>query len=167
MRLDWKADMGVIVVGMADLKVAKNPDILTTLGLGSCVGITLYDKVKKIGGLAHVMLPTYKGFEGQNIAKFADSAIIELVNQLTRMGVQRNSLVAKIAGGAHMFGHTQNNDMLKIGERNAKASLAILSQLRIPVQANDTGGTHGRTIELNTDTGALKIRTVGAGEKFI
>jgi len=159
--------MGVIVVGMADLKVAKSPDILTTLGLGSCVGITLYDKVKKIGGMAHVMLPTYKGFEGQNIAKFADSAIIELVNQLTRLGTTRAALVAKIAGGAHMFGHAQNNDMLKIGERNAAASVAILKQLGIPVQANDTGGSHGRTIELHIETGALKIRTVGAGEKFI
>ena len=159
--------MGMIVVGMADLKVAKHPDVLTTLGLGSCVGITLYDRTKKIGGLAHVMLPTYKGFEGQTIAKFADSAIIELVNQLGRMGVARGSLVAKIAGGAHMFGRTQNNDMLKIGERNAAASLAILNQLRIPIQANDTGGTHGRTIELYMDTGSLKIRTVGAGEKFI
>ena len=161
------ADMGMIVVGMADLRVAKNPEILTTLGLGSCVGITLYDRVKKIGGMAHVMLPTYKGFEGQTIAKFADSAIIELVNQLARIGAKRVSLVAKIAGGAHMFGRTQNNDMLKIGERNAAASLAVLAQLRIPVHANDTGGSHGRTIELYLDTGYLKIRTVGAGEKFI
>ena len=159
--------MGMIVVGMADLKVAKDPDNLTTLGLGSCIGITLYDRAKKIGGLAHVMLPTYKGFEGQNIAKFADSAIIELVNQITRIGASRNSLVAKIAGGAHMFGHSQNSDIMKIGERNAKASIAILSQLRIPIQANDTGGTHGRTIELYMDTGALKIKTVGLGEKFI
>ena len=159
--------MGVLVVGMADLKVAKNPDNLTTLGLGSCVGITLYDKNQKIGGLAHVMLPTYKGFEGQNIAKFADSAIIELVNQLARIGASRKLLTAKIAGGAHMFGNTQSNDMLKIGERNAAASLAILKQLGIPVQANDTGGTHGRTIELYTENGSLKIRTVGAGEKFI
>ena len=159
--------MAVIVVGMADLKVAKNPDILTTLGLGSCVGVTLYDKNLKLGGLAHVMLPTYKGFEGQNITKFADSAIIELVNQLGRIGAQRSQLVAKIAGGAHMFGRTQNNDMLKIGERNAAASLAVLKQIGIPVHANDTGGTHGRTIELYLDTGALKIRTVGAGEKFI
>ena len=159
--------MGVIVVGMADLKVAKSPDILTTLGLGSCVGITLYDKIKKIGGMAHVMLPTYKGFEGQNIAKFADSAIIELVNQLSRTGTTRAALVAKIAGGAHMFGRTQNNDMLKIGERNASASIAILKQLGIPIVANDTGGTHGRTIELHIETGALKIRAVGAGEKFI
>ena len=159
--------MGMIVVGMADLRVAKPPDNLTTLGLGSCIGITLYDKAHKVGGLAHIMLPTYKGFEGQNIAKFADSAIIELVNQMTRMGASRNALVAKIAGGAHMFGKAQNSDIMKIGERNAKASLAILSQLRIPVQANDTGGSHGRTIELYTDTGALKIRTVGLGEKFI
>ncbi|MCL2226454.1 MAG: chemotaxis protein CheD [Oscillospiraceae bacterium] len=159
--------MGTIVVGMADLKVAKAPDILTTLGLGSCIGITLYAPAKKVGGMAHIMLPTYKGFEGQNIAKFADSAIIELVNQIARLGAPRASLVAKIAGGAHMFGRSQNNDMLKIGERNAAASLAILKQLGIPIKANDTGGTHGRTIELHVETGALKIRTVGAGEKFI
>jgi len=159
--------MAVIVVGMADLKVAKHPDTLTTLGLGSCVGITLVDKGKKIGGMAHCMLPTYKGFEGQNIAKFVDSAVIELINQLVRIGASRNALVAKIAGGAHMFGRSQNSDMLKIGERNAAAGLAILRQLSIPVQANDTGGSHGRTIELNIETGALRIKTVGAGEKFI
>ena len=159
--------MGVIVVGMADLRVAKYPDTLTTLGLGSCVGITLFDISKKIGGLAHVMLPTYKGFEGQTIAKFADSAIIELVKQMARIGAPRAALIAKLAGGAHMFGRTQNNDMLKIGERNAAASIAILKQLGIPIKANDTGGSHGRTIELITDTGALRIKTVGAGERFV
>jgi chemotaxis protein CheD len=159
--------MGLIVVGMADLKVAKFPDVLTTLGLGSCVGITLYDSKARIGGLAHVMLPSYKGFEGQNIAKFADSGIIELLNQMTRIGASRAALVAKIAGGAHMFGKTQNNDMLKIGERNAAASIAILNQLKIPIKANDTGGTKGRTIELYTENGALKIKSVGAGERVI
>ncbi|MCL2627808.1 MAG: chemotaxis protein CheD [Oscillospiraceae bacterium] len=160
--------MATIIVGMADLKVAKAPDILTTLGLGSCVGITLYDRAKKIGGMAHCMLPTYKGFEGQNIAKFVDSAVIELINQLGRMGVTKAALVAKITGGAHMFrGVSQNNDLLKIGERNAAAGLAILRQLSIPVHANDTGGTHGRTIELDMENGALKIKTVGLGEKFI
>ncbi|MDR2590336.1 MAG: chemotaxis protein CheD [Oscillospiraceae bacterium] len=159
--------MATIIVGMADLKVAKAPDILTTLGLGSCVGITLYDKINKAGGMAHCMLPTYKGFEGQSIAKFVDSAVIELIKQLERLGIQRRSLVAKITGGAHMFGGNANNDLLKIGERNAAAGLAILKQLAIPVIAQDTGGKHGRTIELIMDTGALKIRTVGLGEKFI
>ena len=160
--------MATIIVGMADLKAAKAPDILTTLGLGSCVGITLWDRARKIGGMAHCMLPTYKGFEGQNIAKFVDSAVVELINQLGRMGVPRNALVAKIAGGAHMFrGVSQSNDLLKIGERNAAAGIAILKQLAIPLLANDTGGTHGRTIELDMENGNLKIKTVGLGEKFI
>jgi chemotaxis protein CheD len=161
--------MGVIVVGMADLKVCKAPDILTTLGLGSCVGVTLYDKGSKIGGMAHIMLPTYKGFEGQTIAKFADSAIIELIKQLAKMGAPQSALVAKLAGGAHMFGkpQSQQSNMLKIGERNAAACLAMLQHLRIPIHANDTGGSHGRTIELHSDTGNLKIKTIGLGEKFI
>ena len=160
--------MGTIVVGIADLKVAKHPDVLTTLGLGSCIGITLYDSATKIGGLAHIMLPSYKGYEGQTIMKFADSAVVELLNQITRAGARRSTLVAKIAGGAHMFGSkTTSNDMLKIGERNAAASLAILAQLRIPVKARETGGTHGRTIILNLEDGSLKIRTVGAGEKTV
>jgi len=159
--------MAVLVVGMADLKVAKAPDTLTTLGLGSCVGITLFDNKSKIGGMAHCMLPTYKGFEGQSKAKFVDSAVIELLNQMTKLGASRGSLVAKIAGGAHMFGKSQNNDLLKIGERNIAAGLAVLKQLSIPVQANDTGGTYGRTIELNINTGALSIKTVGVGTKSI
>jgi len=161
------ADMAVIVVGMADLKVAKFPDVLTTLGLGSCVGITLVDKIKKIGGMAHCMLPTYKGFEGQNKAKFVDSAVIELLNQLRRIGAMQGALEAKIAGGAHMFGRSQNSDMLKIGERNAAAAIAILKHLNIPIRANETGGSHGRTIEIYFDSGDLKIRTVGMGEKII
>ncbi|MCL2078505.1 MAG: chemotaxis protein CheD [Oscillospiraceae bacterium] len=160
--------MATVLVGMADLKAARNPDIITTLGLGSCVGITLYDKARKIGGMAHCMLPTYKGFEGQKIDKFVDSAVIELIKQLERMGVPRNALVAKIAGGAHMFtAISQNNDLLKIGERNTAAGIAILRQLSIPLIANDTGGKHGRTIELDTASGALKIKTVGLGEKII
>lgn len=159
--------MGLIVVGMADLKVAKAPDILTTLGLGSCVGITLFDQSRKIGGMAHIMLPSYKGYEGQNVAKYADSGIIELLNQMVRLGASKAALVAKIAGGAHMFSSAQTSNMLKIGERNAAASAALLKQLGIPIRANDTGGTRGRTIELELETGALKIRSVGAGEKVI
>jgi chemotaxis protein CheD len=159
--------MAVLVVGMADLKVAKSPDNLTTLGLGSCVGITLFDKKSQIGGMAHCMLPAYKGFEGQTKAKFVDSAVVELLNQMVKLGASRTALVAKIAGGAHMFGRSQNNDLLKIGERNAAAGLAILKQLSIPVIANDTGGSHGRTIELDTNTGALSIKTVGLGTKSL
>ncbi|MCL1829566.1 MAG: chemotaxis protein CheD, partial [Oscillospiraceae bacterium] len=139
---------------------------LTTLGLGSCVGVCLYDKVQKISGMAHVMLPSSSGYEGQNRAKFADSAIADLVKLMVSMGAGRNALTAKIAGGAHMFSGSMNN-VLKVGQRNAETCIATLEELRIPIRANDTGGTHGRTIELYSDTGMLKIRTVGGGEKLI
>lgn len=158
--------MSTILVGMADLNVGRNPDTLTTLGLGSCVGVVIYDRSCQIGGLAHIMLPSYKGYEGQNRAKFADSAIVDLLDMMGRLGARRSSLVAKLAGGAHMFGGSTNN-VLKVGERNVAACIQALNFLRIPIQANDTGGSHGRTIELYTDTGALKIKTVGLGEKTI
>jgi len=158
--------MAVIVVGMADLKAARSPDSLTTLGLGSCVGITLYDPARRIGGMAHIMLPNSADFGGQNRAKFADTAIPDLVAEVVGMGAAKQTLVAKLAGGAHMFGGLQR-DILSVGKRNAAACAEILRRLRIPVISNDTGGSHGRTIELLLDTGSLRIKTIGFGEKYI
>ena len=159
--------MALIIVGMADLKVARAPDVLTTLGLGSCVGIALYDKAQAIGGLVHIMLPSSKMYPGQNLAKFADTGIDTLVKQLIAMGVKRAHMTAKIAGGAHMFGSTGTNDILKVGARNAEAVVDILTKMRIPIAASDTGGQYGRTIELRSDTGQLTIKTVGFGVKTI
>ncbi len=94
-----------IKVGMADLNVCVSPDSITTLGLGSCVGIALRDPITKIGGLAHIMLPDSTTIRNNsNIPKFADTGIEELVKQVVRKGADRNRLVAKIAGGAQMFG---------------------------------------------------------------
>jgi len=158
--------MAVILIGIADMNVTKSPDVLTTLGLGSCVGVVLYDRLRQIGGLAHIMLPLSNGAIDQNRAKFADTAIIDLINRMGQAGAQRAGLIAKIAGGAHMFGGS-NSNVLKVGERNVAACIQVLDHLRIPIQAQDTGGSHGRTIELYTDTGALKIKTVGYGESTI
>ena len=158
--------MALVVVGMADLQIAKAPDILTTLGLGSCIGVTLFDQARKIGGLAHIMLPYSAAFSGQNRAKFADTALEDIINLLVRSGAQRTALVAKMAGGAHMFGGSTSN-ILKVGERNAVACKEVLAKMRIPVLASETGGQHGRTIELDITNGSLKIRTIGHGEKFI
>lgn len=158
--------MSVIIVGMADLRACRAPDTLTTLGLGSCVGVCLYDSATGIIGMAHIMLPSSGAFGGQNRAKFADSAIDDLVKLMVGMGAGRAMLKAKLAGGAHMFSGSESN-ILKVGERNVQACTERLALLRIPVLASDTGGTHGRTIEFFPDAGRLKIRTVGAGEKFI
>ena len=91
----------VIRVGMADLNICKAPDVIMTIGLGSCIGLTLYDPVTKIGGMVHYMLPDSTATENNgNIAKFADTGIEELLKQVTRAGASRSRLVAKIAGGA-------------------------------------------------------------------
>ena len=158
--------MAVILIGIAEMNIARNPNILTTLGLGSCVGVTVYDRIYKIGGMAHIMLPSSGDSPGQNRAKFADTAIADLLDKVLRAGAKRSNLAAKIAGGAHMFAGSANN-ILKVGERNIAASLQVLASLAIPVVANDTGGNHGRTIELHTESGALKIKTAGYGEKYI
>lgn len=159
--------MAIVLVGMADLNVARAPDVLTTLGLGSCVGIALFDQTTRIGGLAHIMLPFSGGsVEPAGRPKFADTAIVDLILKMGQTGASRAGLVAKLAGGAHMFGGS-NSNVLKVGERNIACCLEVLSRLRIPVLSNDTGGTYGRTIELYTESGQLKIKTIGHGEKFV
>lgn len=158
----------IIRVGMADLKVANHPAILTTLGLGSCVGITLYDKKKKIIGMAHVMLPSSKiASANTNRAKFADTGIIELLDQMLAVGASKNDLVAKMAGGAQMFAFEGTNESMKIGARNSEAAKMLLQKLGIPLLSEDTGGTHGRTIELYSDDGRLMVKTIGYGIKYI
>ena len=158
----------IIKVGMADLRVAKAPDILTTLGLGSCVGIALYDNVAKIGGLAHIMLPDSTQIKNNsNVAKFADTAIEQLIEELVSQGARNTRLVAKIAGGAHMFEFKNMDDMMRIGTRNVSAVIDCLEAFRIPIIASDTGSNYGRTVELHTATGVFVVKTIGHGVKEI
>ena len=155
--------MGVVIkVGMADLKTAKAPDTLTTLGLGSCIGIALWDPTTKIGGLAHIMLPdSTKIRNNSNIAKFADTGIVELVRQMEALGVPRRRMVAKIAGGAKMFEVSGTTSVGNIGEKNAIASKKTLQELGIPILAEDTGLNYGRTVELDCSNGDYIIKAVG------
>lgn len=157
-----------IKVGMADLNSCLSPGILTTLGLGSCVGIVLYDPLKKIGGLAHVMLPDSTQIKNNsNVAKFADTGIKKLIDDMIKLGASKNRLVAKLAGGAQMFSFKTSNDLMRIGDRNVEASVKILKQLGIRLLSKDTGENYGRTIEFYTETGELLIKTIGKENKII
>lgn len=157
-----------IKVGMADLKVARNPSMLTTLGLGSCVGIALYDTVKKNIGLAHIMLPSsLQARNNANIAKFADTAVVRLLDDMMQMGTVKRNVVAKLAGGAQMFAFSDASDMMRIGARNVAAAREILNELGIPIVSEDTGGNYGRTIELYSEDGRLLIKTIGHGVRII
>ena len=158
----------VIKVGMADLNVCVSPDSITTLGLGSCVGIAVRDPVTKIGGLAHIMLPDSTSIRNNtNIPKFADTGIEELVKQVVAKGANRTRLVAKIAGGAQMFAFQSKNDMVRVGERNVEATKKKLAQLKIPILAEDTGDSYGRTVIFYPETGDFVIRAVGKQESVI
>jgi len=157
-----------IKVGMADLKSCKKPEVLTTLGLGSCVGIILYDPVSKVSGLAHVMLPDSTQIRNNsNVAKFADTAVDKLIDDMVKLGANRSRLVSKIAGGAQMFSFDSANEMMRIGERNAKATKAKLAALGIRLLAEDTGKNYGRTIEFYSETGDLLVKTIGKEPKTI
>ena len=160
--------MATIKVGMADLNICKAPDMITTLGLGSCIGIAVYDPVLKIGGLAHIMLPDSTQMRNNsNIAKFADTGIEELVKRVVMAGANKKRLVAKIAGGAKMFQVSGLSTVGNVGERNAQASRAKLKQLGIPLLAEDTGLNYGRTVELYPETGEFRIKAVGKTIKSI
>ncbi len=157
----------IIKVGMADLNIAKAPDILQTCGLGSCVGICLWDSSAKLAGMAHIMLPCSSIGKRGNEAKFADTALPLLIEKMKKSGADEHRLIAKIAGGSQMFSFSSSSDVMKIGERNTEAVKQCLKNARIRLIAEDTGGSYGRTIELNAETGSLYIRTVSLGEKYI
>ena len=159
----------VIKVGMADLKVCKLPDSLITLGLGSCVGICLYDSITKVSGMAHIMLPDSKQMtRDKNPAKYADTGIDLLIHDMIQLGADRKRLKAKIAGGAQMFAFSAAADSLgRVGDRNVEAVKAKLVSLRIPILAEDTGLNYGRTIQFFSEDGSLLIKSVGKELKRI
>lgn len=159
----------IIKVGMADLKTCLSPNGLTTLGLGSCIGIAIRDPITKIGGLAHIMLPDSTAIRnaGMNVAKFADTGIEELVRQMVAMGANKSRMTAKLAGGATMFAFSGRSDMVQVGVRNAEACVKKLNELNIPILAQDTGGSYGRTVVFYPEMGIYVIRAVGKPEQSI
>lgn len=158
----------LIKVGMADLKVCISPNSVTTLGLGSCVGVAIRDTSNKVGGLAHVMLPDSTAIHNNtNIYKFADTGITELVRLMEEAGAKRSRMVAKIAGGAQMFSFQNKSDLVRVGDRNVEASIKKLKELGIPIIAQDTGASYGRTVIFYPETGDYVIRAVGKEEKVI
>ncbi|MFB4162688.1 chemotaxis protein CheD [Alteribacillus sp. JSM 102045] len=159
----------VVKVGMADWKEVQPPDIIRTSGLGSCVGVVIYDVRKKHAALAHIMLPDSTMAQNKDInrAKFADTALSDALSLLQKKGCTLQNIKAKIAGGAQMFSFSSINDIMRIGPRNAEAVKSILQNYHITVTAEDTGGNKGRTIEFDPDLQTLHIRTVNQGEAVI
>ncbi|MCR5431455.1 MAG: chemotaxis protein CheD [Lachnospiraceae bacterium] len=158
----------MIKVGMADMNTCAGADAITTLGLGSCIGVVIYDPVKKVCGMVHVMLPDSSIIRNNdNPAKFADTGIKCLIDSVCKMGTTKSALLAKMAGGAQMFAFNTDNDMLKVGLRNAEACRTVLAKNNIKLVSEDCGDRFGRTIEFYPATCELYVKAIGKPLKII
>src|SRR5690625_2602591 len=156
-------------VGIADLNIVHSDTKIRTSGLGSCVGVVIYDLGKQIAGMAHIMLPNSSLTKQKDFNKFkyADTAIEILIEKLLEEGARKFSLKAKIAGGAQMFTFQSSSEITRIGPRNIEAVKEQLKMHRIPIVAEDVGGNNGRTIEFDAITGMLQVRAANQEEKLI
>ncbi len=155
------------VVGVAEYKVACGSKKLMAYGLGSCVGVVLYDLAAKVGGMAHVMLPSSRLYTQKVLpGKFADTAIDILVFEMEKLGGHQKDLLSKLVGGANMFSSISQSSV-PIGLRNVSAVREKLCQLNIPVLAERVGGTQGRTIIFDIASGRVEIRKLNQTPEWI
>lgn len=153
-------------VGIADAAVVYSPDKLITMGLGSCIGIALYDSEKKIGGLVHIMLPDSRQFKNiVNPLKYADLGIENLLKRMLNLGCRKTSITAKIAGGASMFNFPDKKISSDVGRRNSEAAIEVIKGLSIPLLAEDVGGNKGRTMIFDSKDGRITIKSIGCDIK--
>jgi chemotaxis protein CheD len=148
-----------VTVKMAEMEVVSGERSLKTI-LGSCVGVVLRDPDRKVGGLAHIMLPTRRR-DDESSGKYADSAILALLDRLAGSGCRPASLQALLIGGAQMF-PMSNATIASIGDQNVQAARRVLAERRIPIVFEDTGGTAGRSVVYSNATGKVAVKTLQA-----
>jgi len=149
-----------IVVGISEMQVSANSaDVLVTCSLGSCIGLSLYDPVMRIGGLIHCMLPLSKidlAKAQTNPQTFTDTGVPALLHAMLDVGAKKRDLTAKVAGASRLL---ERRDAFNIGERNYIVLRKVLWKNSILIAAEDTGGTAGRTMSLHMDTGKTTVKT--------
>ncbi|HKY33109.1 MAG TPA: chemotaxis protein CheD [Candidatus Polarisedimenticolia bacterium] len=148
--------IGELLVRSAD----EAPGGLLVPGLGSCVAVFLHDAPRRLGGLAHILLPEPMPHSPLlDPGRFAPTAVAALVDRLMQRGARRELLVAKVAGGATMFARV-NGVRDSMGDRNVRAAMEALAREAIPVAAMDVGGSSGRTVRASLADGRVRINTL-------
>jgi chemotaxis protein CheD len=158
----------LITIGIAEMQVSEAPAAFVTYALGSCVGICLYDPVRKVGGLGHILLPTFpKENPNDRIYRYADTCLPEMVKEMERSGCLRSRMTAKIAGGAKMFHVADDSGFGNIGMRNVAAVRDVLQKLQVRIVAEDTGLNYGRTVYFYTEDGTMVVKSCAKGTKTL
>ena len=160
--------MKEVIVKVADWAAERGDGVLVTLGLGSCVAIMLHDAQTNAGAMAHVLLPSISlARDITNHAKFPETAVPLLIERLKGLGADPRRLVAKLAGGASMFGQLVTPGTIQMGERNLLASRSALRAAAIPIIRESVGGERGRSVRFHVKDGRVEIRSVGADVNVI
>jgi chemotaxis protein CheD len=146
----------IIDIGMGDMKAASNDHVLRSSGIGSCIVITLYDPVKRVGALTHPMLPISDVSDAS--FRFVEPAIDAMIKELQKLGAAQERLEAKLVGGANMFEVFDKNPE-SIGLQNVESARKKLEENRISIVANDTGGNVGRSVLFDLKTGLVEVKT--------
>jgi chemotaxis protein CheD len=150
------------VIGLGQSAVLQGQGTLASYGLGSCVGVVLYDAGARVGGLVHVVLPAGQlSRDRSNPARFAETAVPHLVGKMVRSGAVRGRIKARLVGGASMFASLTPAGAVQMGQRNLNACRTALQKVSVPVEAEAVGGEIGRSLWFDVATGALTVRSVG------
>jgi chemotaxis protein CheD len=157
-----------IIVRVADLNAGGAGDVLVTYGLGSCVAIMLYDPVKKLGGLAHIMLPSRSLARRDDVVgKTPQTAVPALIERLVILGANALRMTGRLVGGASLFASLTPPGSIQMGERNVVASREVLNQHGIPIIGEMVGGESGRSVWFNLSDGAITVRSANQCERIL
>jgi len=157
-----------INVGMGEIAVSASAHaVLTCIGLGSCIAVCAFDRIAKIGGMIHIVLPQHHSDNPAEFSKYADTGVPLMLAKVIQNGGNKDRLIVKIAGGAQMTVSPGVKDTFKTGEKNLVSILAVLEKLGIGLSAADVGGNLGRTVKMHIATGTVTVKTVNGIEREI
>lgn len=157
-----------LFVGVAECTAGGADAVLATLGLGSCVAVILFDPDRKIGGMAHILLPSRSLSRAtDNPGRFPQTALPLLVDRMMALGADRRGLTARLVGGASMFANLAPSGSMQMGDRNVIAVREVLNQLAIPIVGEEVGGNVGRSVWFTVDNGQVEVKTAGRREQVL
>lgn len=156
------ATTGRTVVGIADMVLSADAEAtLVTYALGSCIGVTIFDPVARVGGMLHFMLPQSSLSPEKAVntpCMFADTGVTRLFTRAYELGAKKERMIVCAAGGAEILvdeGH------FKIGSRNRTMLRKLFWKNNVLIAAEDTGGTHSRTMTLRMSDGLVTVKNKG------
>ena len=160
--------MTEIRVKVADWAVGRESGTITTIGLGSCVAVVLYDAQARVGGLAHILLPNEAmARDRSNPAKFPQTAVPLLLAEMAKLGASPARVSARLVGGASMFGNLLPGGGVNVGDRNVAAVREVLGNAGVRIVAEDTGSDHGRSVHFHLADGRVEVRSMRKGNRVL